>query len=244
MKSVLVTGSNGGIGSAICLLLKNKGYFVIGSDIQNDKNDLDGFIRFDIRDLAVSENKREEFVFKLNNLIGNSSFKALINNAAVQILSSIEELEVEDFRETIDTNLIAPLALCKLTFPYLKKSKGSIVNIGSIHSKLTKPGFISYATSKSALLGLTQSLSVDCGEFVRVNAIQPAATATEMLLAGFKDNPDAFNTLKSFHPTNTIAAPNEVAEALFFVISEHCQFLNGTVLDINGGIGARLYDPK
>jgi NAD(P)-dependent dehydrogenase (short-subunit alcohol dehydrogenase family) len=243
MKSVLVTGSNGGIGSAICKLLKEKGYFVIGSDLQNDKNNLDGFIKFDIRELTIIEEKREEFLKKLDGLIGYSSFKALINNAAVQILSSIEELEVDDFRETIDTNLVAPLVLCKLTFPYLKQNKGSIVNIGSIHSKLTKPGFISYATSKSALLGLTQSLSVDCGEFVRVNAIQPAATATEMLLNGFKDSPESFEILKAFHPTNSIGAPNEIAEAVFFVISEQCQFLNGTVLDINGGIGARLHDP-
>jgi NAD(P)-dependent dehydrogenase (short-subunit alcohol dehydrogenase family) len=243
MNSVLVTGSNGGIGSAICNVLKNKGYFVIGSDRYDDINNLDGFIKFDIRDLAVLENKRTEFLSKLVNLIGETSFKALINNAAVQILSSIDDLIVDDFRESLDTNLVAPLSLSKMAYPFLKESKGSIVNIGSIHSKLTKPGFISYATSKSALLGLTQSMSVDCGEFVRVNAIQPAATATEMLLDGFKDNPKAFEALKAFHPTNSIAAPDEVAQAVCFVISEQCQFLNGSVLDINGGIGARLHDP-
>jgi len=243
MKSVLVTGSNGGIGSAICHLLKSKGYFVIGSDRQKDINNLDGFIEFDIRDLALSETKREVFACKLKACIGESSFKALINNAAVQILSSIEDLDIEDFRESIDTNLVAPLSLCKLTYSYLKSNKGSIVNIGSIHSKLTKPGFISYATSKAALLGLTQSMSVDCGQYVRVNAIQPAATATEMLLEGFKDSPEAYETLKAFHPTNTIASPSEIAEAVFFVISDQCLFMNGSVLDINGGIGARLHDP-
>jgi NAD(P)-dependent dehydrogenase (short-subunit alcohol dehydrogenase family) len=243
MKSVLITGSNGGIGSAICQLLKSKGYFVIGSDRLDDINDLNGFIKFDIRNLAISDEKIEEFSIKLAGLIGDTSFKALINNAAVQILSGIEELNVEDFRESIDTNLVAPLSLSKLTFSYLKNNKGSIVNIGSIHSKLTKPGFISYATSKSALLGLTQSLSVDCGEFVRVNAIQPAATATEMLLDGFKDNAEKFKQLKSFHPTNSIASPNEIAEAVYFVISDNCQFMNGSVIDINGGIGYRLHDP-
>ena len=130
-----------------------------------------------------------------------------------------------------------------MLFADLKCNKGSIVNIGSIHSKLTKPKFISYATSKTALLGLTQSMAVDCGSSVRVNAIQPAATATEMLLDGFKGSPEAFDKLKAFHPTNSIAAPLEIAEAVLFVISEQCQFLNGTVLDINGGIGSRLHDP-
>lgn len=244
MKSVLVTGSNGGIGTAICKLLKNKGYFVIGSDRQPDANYLDEFIQFDIRELALSEVKREEFSTKIKKCIGHSSFIALINNAAVQILAGIEELDIEDFRESIDTNLIAPLCLGKLVFADLKRNKGSIVNIGSIHSKLTKPKFISYATSKAALLGLTQSMAVDCGRYVRVNAIQPAATATEMLLDGFKDSPEAFKALKAYHPTNSIADPNEIAEAVLFVISEHCQFLNGSVLDINGGIGSRLHDPK
>jgi NAD(P)-dependent dehydrogenase (short-subunit alcohol dehydrogenase family) len=243
MKSVLVTGSNGGIGTAICKLLKSKGYWVIGSDRQKDINNLDAFIEFDIRALALSEVKRIQFTDELDICIGETLFKALINNAAVQLLSSIEELNIEDFRESIDTNLIAPLSLSKLTYHHLKSNKGSIVNIGSIHSKLTKPGFISYATSKTALLGLTQSMSVDCGEYVRVNAIQPAATATEMLLDGFKDSPVAFKALKEFHPTKSIAAPAEIAEAVFFVISEQCQFLNGSVLDINGGIGSRLHDP-
>ena len=244
MKSVLVTGSNGGIGTAICQLLKNKGYFVIGSDWKKDVNNLDGFIEFNIRELALSQEKRVAFGKALKVLIGDTIFKALINNAAVQILSGIEELNIEDFKESIDTNLIAPLSLSKISYPYLKSNKGSIVNIGSIHSKLTKPGFISYATSKAALLGLTQSMSVDCGQYIRVNAIQPAATATEMLLDGFKDSPEALKALQAYHPTNTIASPNEIAEAVLFVISEKCQFLNGSALDINGGIGARLYDPS
>lgn len=243
MKSVLVTGSNGGIGTSICHHLKKEGYFVIGTDLNRDKNDLDGFIEFNIRDLAELQSKREEFASQLKKLIGNSSFIALINNAAVQILSGIEQLEIDDFRKSLDTNVIAPLALSQLCFSFLKESKGSIVNIGSIHSKLTKPRFISYATSKTALLGLTQAMSVDCGSFVRVNIIQPAATATKMLLDGFKGSLEEFNALKGFHPTNSIAEPIEIAEAVSFVISKKCQFLNGAVLDINGGIGSRLHDP-
>lgn len=243
MKSVLVTGSNGGIGSALCNLFKKHDYFVVGTDKGDDKNGLDNYISIDIRDLALSQKARDEFENKLTDVLGNRTLKALINNAAVQILSNIEALQIEDFRETLDVNLTAPLVLSKIAYPFLKRSHGSIVNIGSIHSKLTKPGFISYATSKTALLGLTQSLAVDGGEHVRVNAIQPAATATEMLLDGFKDNHEAFLELKSFHPTNSIATPEEIAEAVLFLISDQCPFLNGAVLDVNGGIGSRLHDP-
>ncbi|MBV7260588.1 SDR family oxidoreductase [Photobacterium sp. WH24] len=243
MNAVIVTGSNGGIGTAICNMLKNSGYYVVGIDRKADINGLDGFIELDIRDIVVNASGRDIFISNLENELNGYQLKALINNAAVQILSSFEELKVEDFIETIDTNLNAPLILGKLLFPKLKASKGSIVNIGSIHSKLTKPGFVSYATSKTALLGLTQALAVDSGHVIRVNAIQPAATATEMLLDGFKENPDAFEILKGFHPTRTIATPSEIAEAVKFVISDSCQFLNGSVIDINGGIGSRLHDP-
>ncbi len=243
MKSVLVTGSNGGIGSAICRILQNEGYFVIGTDLGSDTNNLNGFIQFDLRQLAVNESSRGEFETLLSKSISDTRFTALINNAAIQILSSLENISLDDFRKTMDINLVAPLALAKIAFPALSIHKGSIVNIGSIHSKLTKPGFVSYATSKSALLGLTQSLAVDCGDRIRVNAIQPAATATEMLLDGFKNNREAFEKLKSFHPSNRIAEPVEIAETIAFIISERCPFLNGTIVDLNGGIGARLHDP-
>lgn len=243
MKSVLVTGSNGGIGSAICSLLNEKGYYIIGSDCSVDKNNLDSFIEFDIRELALSSEKREEFSCKMEVSIAGTELKALINNAAVQILSGMDDLKIEDFRKTLDINLIAPLALSKIVYEQLKNNGGSIVNIGSIHSKLTKPGFISYAVSKSAMLGLTQAMAVDIGQYVRVNAVHPAATATEMLLDGFKDNPEAFAALKAFHPSNSIANPVEIAEAVNFIISDQCQFMNGSIIDINGGIGSRLYDP-
>lgn len=243
MKAVLVTGSNGGIGTALCSLLRNKGYFVIGSDINEDKNELSAFLKTDIQVLAESEQARRQFKNNLLQIKGRYKLHGLINNAAVQILSSMENIKIEDFKKTLDVNLVAPLALSKIVYEELKCNKGSIVNIGSIHSKLTKPKFISYATSKSALLGLTQAMAVDCGEYVRVNAVQPAATSTEMLLDGFRENPEAFKELLKYHPTNSIASPNEVAEVVAFLLSEQCPFINGTVLDINGGIGSRLHDP-
>jgi len=243
MNSVLVTGSNGGIGTAICQLLKNRDYRVIGVDRTADRNGLDAYIKFDVRDIVTDVTCRAEFSTALNGAVNSTALKALINNAAIQILGGLEQLEIEDFRKSMDINLVAPLVLSKLTYEHLKAATGSIVNVGSIHARLTKPGFVSYATSKSALMGLTHALAVDVGSNVRVNAVQPAATATEMLVDGFKENPEAFGELKAFHPTNSIAAPGEIAEVVCFLISGQCQFLNGSIIDINGGIGARLHDP-
>lgn len=243
MNSVVVTGSNGGIGTAVCLLLRSQGYRVIGVDRSPDSNDLHTFIQFDLRDIVVNEVKRSEFSSALEIAVGRSALRALINNAAIQILDGLEDLDVEDFRKTVDINVVAPLILSKMAYEHLRAAAGSIVNVGSIHAQLTKPGYVSYATSKSALKGLTQALAVDIGSTVRVNAIQPAATATEMLLEGFEENPEACDELKAFHPTNSIADPGEIAEAICFLVSDRCHFLNGSIIDVNGGIGARLHDP-
>jgi NAD(P)-dependent dehydrogenase (short-subunit alcohol dehydrogenase family) len=243
VKSVVVTGSNGGIGTAICNHLKVKGYFIIGVDLLCDNNNLDRFILFDMKTLAINNNYRDEFSIQAENCIKGTELVGLVNNAAIQILGSLEKATVEDFCLTLNVNVVAPFVLTKLFLDRLESNHGSVVNIGSIHAKLTKPEFVSYATSKAALIGLTQSMAVDCGSRIRVNAIQPAATATEMLLAGFKDKPEAFSALKHFHPTKTIAEPLEIAKAVAFLLSDSIPFANGTVLDINGGIGHRLHDP-
>jgi len=243
LRYVVVTGSNGGIGTAICNYLKEKEYSVIGIDRAKDKNTLDTFIEFDISKITSDPVAYDALNLAITNAIGKNRLLGLVNNAAVQILGNIDNTTIVDFKHTLDVNVVAPFALTKMLKNKLSQSNGSIVNIGSIHAKLTKPGFISYATSKTALLGLTQSLAVDCGNDIRVNAIQPAATATEMLLAGFEDNPTAFNTLKEYHPTGNIASPREIAVAVKFLLSDEIPFANGTVLDLNGGIGVRLHDP-
>ncbi|MET1254652.1 SDR family NAD(P)-dependent oxidoreductase [Aliikangiella maris] len=243
MKAVLVTGSNGGIGRAICDELALQGYLVIGCDKSSTKNNLKNFICYDLQKLIDSEIDREKFVALLEEKLSSNQLSALINNAGIQILSSLSELSIEDFQKTLDINLTVPLVLSKLLFDKLKYSSGSIINIGSIHSKLTKSRFISYATSKAGLNGLTQSLAVDIGKYVRVNSILPAAIKTDMLISGF-DTEQQLNQLSLYHPSNKIGTPEEVAKAVLFLISDSCPFLNGATLEINGGIGARLYDPS
>ena len=94
-----------------------------------------------------------------------------MNNAAVQILAPADAITFDQWRETLDTNLLAPFLLTQALLPELERGRGSVVNVASIHANLTKPGFVAYATSKAALVGLTRSLAVDLGGRVRVNAV-------------------------------------------------------------------------
>jgi NAD(P)-dependent dehydrogenase (short-subunit alcohol dehydrogenase family) len=108
---------------------------------------------------------------------------------------------------------------------------------------LTKPNFSAYATSKSALEGLTRALAVELGSSVRVNAIAPAAIETPMLQAGFEGNPDGLTQLANHHPSGRLGQAGEVAQLAHFIAQFPSRFLNGAVLGLDGGIAARLHDP-
>jgi NAD(P)-dependent dehydrogenase (short-subunit alcohol dehydrogenase family) len=141
-------------------------------------------------------------------------------------------------------NLIAPFVLIRELLSCLSNANGSVVNINSIHGTLTKPGFVCYATSKAALGGLTKSTAVELGGQVRVNAINPAATATPMLVAGFEDKESALRELGRMHPIGRIAKPEEIAQAAVFLASEQASFITGACLNVDGGMAARLHDPE
>ena len=107
---------------------------------------------------------------------------------------------------------------------------------------ITKKKFISYATSKSALVGLTKSMSVDLQGKVRVNSISPAAIDTPMLHEGFNNNEQNIKKLNSLHPSQRIGKPNEIAKLARFLAERDLGFLNGANLNIDGGISNVLKD--
>ncbi|MBD2664822.1 hypothetical protein B6N60_04094 [Richelia sinica FACHB-800] len=242
-KNVLITGANGGIGKALCRSFKETGYFVIASDLVAGSCICDVFIQADIQALCTNLKYQTDFLDKIRSALGNNGLFALINNAAIQILGSTEEVQINHWRQTLDTNLIAPFLLIQGLLPELKLSGGSVVNIASVHAISTKPGFICYATSKTALVGLTKAMAVDLGNKVRINAICPGATATPMLLAGFEGKDEAFQQLSKMHPLERIAQPEEVAQVALFLVSSQASFITGASINVDGGIGVRLHDP-
>ncbi|MEO6994780.1 MAG: SDR family oxidoreductase [Lacunisphaera sp.] len=242
-KTVLITGALGGIGQALCAVFRADGYFVIGTDRRAGTCDCDRFIQRDILEVCGDDASRAAFIADVHAHLGEAGLTVLVNNAAVQILGRTESVSIGDWDATLHTNLVAPFLLVQALLLDLEKANGSVVNIASIHAVATKPGFVAYATSKAALVGLTRTLAVDLGPRVRVNAINPAATATPMLLAGFEGKPREFAALAQMHPLERIADPEEVAKTALFLASPAASFITGSTLHIDGGIGARLHDP-
>ena len=245
-RAVLITGCMGGIGKVLCEEFAKSDYCVIGTDSREGIGSSDSaFIHCDLKDLARNGSTQEAFRSEVVNLLtaNSASLSALINNAAYQVAGSLQELSAETFINTQLVNVVAPFVLTKLFAEALRVSRGTVINIGSIHSRLTKPGFAAYATSKAALSGLTRSLALEFGGDVTVNTICPAAFDTAMLREGFGDDTDAFLRLGSYHPAGRIGVPAEIAALALFLCSGSARFITGGDIAIDGGIGGRLHDP-
>lgn len=242
MKNVLVTGAAGGIGKAICDVFQEAGYNVIGVDRKPIKNLTYEVIQYDISKLTQADEARETFYERVEELC-DGHLDSLVNNAAIQIVKPIEAITPEDWKETLDTNLLAPFWLTQHFLPLLRAAKGCVVNIASIHAMVTKSEFTVYSTSKGALVSLTRTLAIELAPDVRVNTVIPAATDTPMLRAGFGENYDGLERLGSYHPLKHIAAPEEVAQIVLFLSGSQASFMTGAAVNVDGGIGACLHDP-
>lgn len=243
-QAVLVTGAAGGIGRALCAAFTEAGYYVVATDRNKGRIRCDQFIRFDLQRLVTKRTAAAALRRRVRTALAGRPLCALVNNAAVQVLGGVNELTPSGFTRTLEVNLVAPFLLVRTFLKELKRARGSVVNIGSVHATLTKPGFAAYAASKAGLLGLTRALALELGPAaVRVNIIQPAATRTGMLIAGFKGDRRKLSRLAGYHPLGRIAEPREIAGAAVFLVSDQAAFMTGAAIDMDGGISARLHDP-
>jgi len=242
VKSVIVTGAAGGIGRSICDVFHQNGYEVIGIDCVEAERQPYEIIRYDITKLRYSDDESKKFCERIDSMI-KGNLDALVNNAAVQIIKPVSDITPEDWDSTIDTNLLAPFWLVQRFLSALRKAKGSVINISSIHALLTKKGFTAYSTSKGAIVSLTRALALDLAPDVRVNAVLPAATDTVMLRDGFNGDPEGLKQLGSYHPLGRIAQPEEIARVALFLAGPQSSFMTGNAINVDGGIGACLHDP-
>lgn len=243
-KVAVVTGTSGGIGSAIGKALMESGWFVIGIN-RSDGNQghCDRLVRYDLADCVNEDDFITNCITKIHGFAGELPITALINNSATQLLASTANVEREDWQRSLAVNLTAPMFLSQALMPQLRAHKGVILNIGSVHAQATKKEFVTYATTKAALHGLTRAMAVDLGPDIRVICLAPAAIATSMLKAGFEGKPAAFAELEQCHALERIGSPEEVADAAVFLLSEKAAFFTGSTIYLDGGVLSKLHDP-
>ncbi|HCG5236626.1 short-chain dehydrogenase [Vibrio parahaemolyticus] len=247
-KWALVTGALGGIGRALVEEYSRAGYRVIATDVKEASDSFAGlgnvsFLQLNLEKIAQSEEFSLGFYRQVQLVTDGVPISTLVNNAAVQILSHSRNMSREQWLSSFNVNLTAPFFLSQLFLNDLEKTHGSIVNISSIHATQTKKEFVAYATTKAALSSMTRNMVLDLGNKVRINAIEPAAIATEMLKAGFEGKEDKYRQLEAFHPTGRIGTPEEVAKLAVFLSSDDAGFVQGACISASGGISGCLSDP-
>lgn len=169
MKGVLITGASGGIGRALCAAFRSGGWRVVATDAPErgtpDGSGTEGMIWVPccLAAYVADAGVRDGFRTRVVEALGDVPLVALVNNAAVQHCGATPEVVPSEWESTLAVNVSAPFFLVQSFLGLLEKSRGSVVQITSIHASQTKPGFVAYATSKAALAGLTRALAVDLG---------------------------------------------------------------------------------
>lgn len=238
-KVALITGGSSGMGAATANQLANKGAKVFCA--QRTKS-LHEDIIIDLKDIDASKNIISELSKKTDKL------DILINNAGVMKENTVEETSLDEWNEHLTLNLTVPFLLIKHSMYLLKKSRGSIVNVGSIEGKGNNPGHSAYGASKAGLHGLTRAVAVDHGkDGVRCNAVAPGWIDTELNKEFIKNlgNENNFHErLKNIHPIGRTGNPEEVANLICWLSSDDASFVTGQVWTIDGGRMTKLSLPE
>jgi 3-oxoacyl-[acyl-carrier protein] reductase len=162
----------------------------------------------------------------------------LVNNAAVYQSGPLEAMTEEEFHREFNTNVLGPLLMIREAVKYFGPRGGSIINIGSVASQLTPPNFSIYSATKSALDAITRVLAKELGpRQIRVNSINPGATATEGARAAgvIGVGSDSEKQMIAMTPLGRIGQPSDIAPTAVFLASDESGWLTGEIICASGG---------
>ena len=244
-RSIISTGCSGAVGQSLTKLFAENGYYVVGLDIRPFDGECPTafeFIELDLDTLCADPSGLSYLREKLEQLGVLQNLFGLVNNAALQILKPALELEQKELYKSFNINVVAAFLLSKFCFGYLSANAGSIVNISSIHAKLSKKNFLAYSTTKSAMTALTRACAIEWSNSVRVNAIEPAAVETDLLRSSFEDPEKALIELRECHPSGRIGDKDQLASHVKYLIETSDPQLSGCILTVDGAISGLLND--
>ena len=241
-KVVLITGAARGIGKAVAVELARNGYDIVINYLTSHeealqlKQDLED--TFHVRSLAIradvsDETEVREMVSVIEEELGGVDI--LVNNAAVDLSNLFHQKTAEEFRRTLDVNVVGAYLCSRYVYPHMKEQGyGRIINISSTNGMNTYyPMSIDYDASKAALNSLTHDLALQYAPFVHVNAIAPGFIGTENELDGYDEEFLKEETEKIL--VRRYGHPEEVAYLVRFLIGPEADYINNTVIRIDGG---------
>lgn len=238
-KVAIITGGTRGIGFAIAkkFLENNAKVVILGSrkatvdkaletlKEENKNYEIDGYYP----DLTNENEVRETFE-KVKEKYNHIDI--LVNNAGVSSAMPIENYTMDEYERVENLNIKSVFVCSKEVLPYLKETKGVILNTSSMVSIYGQPSGVMYPTSKFAVNGMTKSLAREVAKYgIRVNAVAPGITNTDMV----KNLPEnVIEPLIKSIPLGRIGEPEDIANAFLFLASPLASYITGVVLSVDG----------
>ena len=237
-KVAIITGAAGGIGYATAEKFVEEGAKVVICDMAEER----------LKTAAEELGKKGEVMWAkvdicdeeaVNELVKNAndrfgSVDILINIAGITKDAQFYKMDLAQFRQVIDVNLMGSVNMCKAVVPYMMEQKwGRIINTSSVSALAGNFGQTNYAASKGALLAYTRSMGHELAKYgITVNSIVPGAILTPMTLA----IPEDIRAQKAAKfPTKRWGEPREIANVYAFLASEEASYVNATSVTVDGG---------
>lgn len=250
-KAVLVTGGTSGVGLAAAKRFRSKGYDVCiagrsdarGQAALKELEDAEVetapaaiFVAADVRRVADCDRLVKTAVERFGHL------DVLVNSAGIYVEGAIDDVTEEVFDDVLAVNLKGTVFACRAAVPYLRQTKGCIVNVGSDAGVHGNYFCTAYCAAKGGVSLFTRALALELAhEGVRVNAIAPGdllTPLTEAQLAAAPDREAALREMASVYPVGHIGTADDAAAAICYLASSEAGFITGTILSIDGGLTA------
>ncbi len=237
VKVAIVTGASRGIGQAIAKKLSQSGWFVVGT--ATSQHGVDAIVA------ALSDNGIA-FVLDVGSSASVDAFfdqlkyhdlqaTALINNAGITDDALLLRMSEDQFSNVINTNLTSVYRMTSRVIRNMVKARaGKIVTISSVVAALGNAGQVNYCAAKGAIESLTKALAREvASRGITVNAIAPGFIATDMTNTL---GDDARASLRQQIPLGKLGSPQDIAEAVAFIVSDAAGYITGQTIHVNGGM--------
>jgi meso-butanediol dehydrogenase/(S,S)-butanediol dehydrogenase/diacetyl reductase len=243
---VLISGGGSGIGAATAARFAAEGARVVICGRRKEKldevaADNEGSIAGHELDVSDPAAVREVVA---NVIAEYGGIDVVVNNAGIGPSGPVPEVSDEDWTTMLETVLGGAFHVSRAALPSLIERRGCIVNVSSVSGLGGDWGGAAYNAAKGGLTNLTRAMALDHGgDGVRVNAVAPSFTATDMT-SGMKDDQDLVDRFMDRLPLGRPAQPSEVAAVIAFLASEDASFVNGAIIPVDGGLTASNGQPR